>query len=446
MIIQVENSDIRQRHKESWELINKITGRKTAKKGLIKGNSKEDRVSKWYDHFNNLLGKEPLLTEKPPPEDLEKILYDLNIKDDDFNIEELQKAKSNLSDGKTPGSDNITSQIIKCDFDNIILEFSNKLLNDNVIPDQWSEIDMIPLPKTGDLSETSNYRGISIASQIAKTVNKMILNRIIIKVDKHLRKNQNGFRPGRSTTSHILALRRLIEEVQNRNLKAIILYVDFRKAFDSIHRGMMMKILKAYDIPTKILAAINTMYQKTRARVITPDGETKYFEIKAGVLQGDTLAPYLFVIVLDYIMRKTYDGKEEQMGFEVQKKQSRRIPAITVTDLDFADDLAVITKETNQAQLVLTKLENEAGKVGLHCNAKKTELQAFNQEQPVNVKSRDGIIIKEVENFKYLGAWMESSDKDISVRKALAWNACHKLRKGDAKNGIQYFLEGAYDK
>ena len=128
-------------------------------------------------------------------------------------------------------------------------------------------------------------------------------------------------------------------------------------------------------------------------------------------------------------MRKTYDGKEEQMGFELQKKQSRIIPAITVTDLDFADDLAVITKETNQAQLVLTKLENEAGKVGLHCNAKKTELQAFNQEQPVNVKSRDGIIIKEVENFKYLGAWMESSDKDISVRKALAWNACHKLRK-----------------
>ena len=93
----MESADIRQRHKESWELINKIPGRKSAKKDLIKGNSKEDRVSKWYKHFNNLLGNESLLTENPQPDNLEKILYDLNINDD---IEEMQKAKSNLSDGK----------------------------------------------------------------------------------------------------------------------------------------------------------------------------------------------------------------------------------------------------------------------------------------------------------------------------------------------------------
>ena len=56
-------------------------------------------------------------------------------------------------------------------------------MNDNDIPDQWSEIYMLPIPKTGDISETSNYRGISIYSQIAKTVNKMILNRIITKIE-----------------------------------------------------------------------------------------------------------------------------------------------------------------------------------------------------------------------------------------------------------------------
>ena len=51
------------------------------------------------------------------------------------------------------------------------------------------------------------------------------------------------------------------------------------------------------------------------ANVITPDGETDYFEVKAGVLQGDTLAPYLFAITLDYVMRKTYNGREEDLGF-----------------------------------------------------------------------------------------------------------------------------------
>ena len=84
----------------------------------------------------------------------------------------------------------------------------------------------------------------SLSSQVAKIINKMILNRIMSKIDIHLRHNQNGFRPGRSTTAHILVIRRLIEGIKNRNKKAIILYVDFRKAFDSIHRGMMMTILK----------------------------------------------------------------------------------------------------------------------------------------------------------------------------------------------------------
>ena len=158
--------------------------------------------------------------------------------------------------------------------DDILLEFANKLLNDNIKPDQWSEIDMLPPPKSGDLSLTANYRGISLSSMVAKLVNKMILNRLQPKINKHLRPNQNGFRPGRSTTSHILALRRIIQGVKTRNKEAIILYVDFRKAFDSIHRCMMMNILKAYDVPPRLLAAINKLCENARARVITLDGET----------------------------------------------------------------------------------------------------------------------------------------------------------------------------
>ena len=108
---------------------------------------------------------------------------------------------------------------------------------------------------------------------------------------------------------------------------------------------MMVKILKAYDVPPRLLAAINKLYENTRARVITPDGETEFFQIIARVLQGDTLAPYIFAIVLDYVMRKTYQGREEELGFHLQKRQSQRVPQKIVTDLDFADDLALITEE-----------------------------------------------------------------------------------------------------
>ena len=215
-----------------------------------------------------------------------------------------------MKKGKQTGSDNVAIDVLKeCDLDDIVLEFANNLIANSQKPQQWSDIGMIPLPKPGDLTDTQNYRGISLISSVAKLINKMILNRIQVKMEKHLRPNQNGFRPGRRTTSQILALRRLIEGVKSRNRKAIILYIDFRKAFDSIRRNKMMEILRAYDVPPNLRSAISKMYENTRAKVISPDGETDYFDVLAGVLQGDTLAPYLFVIVLDYVLRKKIPRK-----------------------------------------------------------------------------------------------------------------------------------------
>ena len=86
-----------------------------------------------------------------------------------------------------------------------------------------------------------------------------------------------------------------------------------------------MKILLAYGIPKKIVDTIRVLYDDTRARIISPEGETEEFEIVAGVLQGDTLAPYLFAIVLDYAMRKAISGFEEELGFKLVKRRSRRL-------------------------------------------------------------------------------------------------------------------------
>ena len=329
--------------------------------------------------------------------------------------------------GKSAGPDGIPPDVLKlCDI--IILSMANKLF-DGDKPDQWSIGNLIPIPKSGNLSEYENYRGIMLTAIAAKLTNKMILNRIQPEIDKRLRPNQNGFRPGRSTSAQILALRRIIEGVKNNNLKSIIVFVDFRKAFDSIHRGKMMCILRAYGVPEALVNVISKLYENTRARAVTPDGDTELFDIIAGVLQGDTLAPYLFAIVLDYVMRQAIDGREEELGFELERRRSRRHPPVVVTDLDFADDIALLCEEIRQAQELLNRVEAEAAKVGLHVNAKKTEAMPHNHDTPVVIKTRAGNTIKEVDNFKYLGAWAKSSEKDFHVRKALAWSACHDLRK-----------------
>ena len=248
---------------------------------------------------------------------------------------------------------------------------------------------------------------------VAKVVNKMILNRIQPKIDPLLRKNQNGFRPGRSTVAHILALRRLIEGVKSNNRSAIITFVDFKKAFDSVNRQSMHEILKALWC----------------SKVVTPDGETDSINILIGVLQGDTLAPYLFAIVLDFALRKAIDGNEENLGFHLLRRRSKRIAPTVLTDLDFADDIALVSQEIDSAQELLLKIELEAKRLGLTMNSKKTEIQSFNITRPLGIKSMSGEFINEVNNFKYLGAMTESSDKDFEVRKALAWTACNKLKK-----------------
>ena len=79
---------------------------------------------------------------------------------------------------------------------------------------------------------------------------------------------------------------------------------------------------------------------------------------------------------------------------------------------------------------MLTRVETEAAKIGLHMNAKTTQVMPFNQED-VNfiLKSISGDTIAAVEDYLYLGAWMSSSEQDIHMRKALAWSACNKLSK-----------------
>ena len=164
--------------------------------------------------------------------------------------------------------------------------------------------------------------------------------------------------------------------MRSNKLNAILIFVDFHKAFDSIHRGKMMKILKAYGIHEVLIDAISKLYENTRAKVLTTNGETDLFNIVAGVLQGDTLALFLFALVLDYAMQSAIDVREPELGFRIEQRRSSCHPPVVATDFDFADDIALVSEEVNQAQELLSRVESESAKVGLQLNAKKTELLA----------------------------------------------------------------------
>ena len=120
------------------------------------------------------------------------------------------------------------------------------------------------------------------------------------------------------------------------------------------------------------------MYEGTRARVVTPDGDSEEFDILAGVMQGDTLPPFLFIIVLDYSLRQAISGRELELGFAITPRRSRRFPAVVLSDLGYADDISLISDRVEQAQELLTRVETECAKVGLRLNAKKTKVITYN--------------------------------------------------------------------
>ena len=186
----------------------------------------------------------------------------------------------------------------------------------------------------------------------------------------------------------------------------------------------MEQILLAYGIPKETVAAITILYRNTKVKVRSPDGDTEYFDIVAGVLQGDTLAPYLFIICLDYVLRTSID-KIRENGFELTKKRSRRYPAKTITDADYADDIAIVANTPCQVETLLHSLERAAAGIDLYVNAHKTEYMCYNQTG--DISTLDGTPLKLVDSFTYLGNSVTSTEKDIDTRLTKAWTAISRL-------------------
>ena len=102
---------------------------------------------------------------------------------------------------------------------------------------------------------------------------------------------------------------------------------------------------------------------------------------------------------------------------------------LNITDLDFADDIALLSDTAVQAQEILNRVETAALHVGLHMNAKKTKFMAFNHQTVTKIQTQEPSLLKEVQDLKYLGAWVKSTEQDVKTRKAMAWKACNNLSK-----------------
>ena len=136
-------------------------------------------------------------------------------------------------------------------------------------------------------------------------------------------------------------------------------FIDFEKAFDSVHRDSLWIIMRKYGIPEKIIRIIQLFYADFQCAVEDQGERGEWFDIKTGVKQGCNMSGFLFLMVMDWIMRRTVGKGENGIRWRLTTK---------LDDLDFADDVALLSSSRNQMQEKTSRMDMEAKRFGLKIN------------------------------------------------------------------------------
>ena len=231
-----------------YKITKSLTGGFTNTSTIVKdkeGNTlakEEDQLARWAEHFHEILNR------GDPDEEI-----DIDLKQPHAEIEmnrgritklEIETAIKQCKANKAPGEDRITADMLKADSSlsaKILEPTFNQVWNEEKVPDAWKKGIVVKLPKKGDLSLCGNWRGINLLSVPGKIFCRVLLQRIKQGIDKQLREEQAGFRSGRSCNDQIFVLRTIVEQSIEWNSSLYINYIDFEKAFGSVHHPYLWK-------------------------------------------------------------------------------------------------------------------------------------------------------------------------------------------------------------
>jgi hypothetical protein len=390
----------------------------------------EGQKKRWIEHFQELLNR-------PAPVNAPEILpatSDLPIKCCTPTEEEISSAIKQLKNGKSAGPDSIPAEALKADVETSVdLQHTllGKIWEEEEIPTEWKEVYLIKLPKKGDLSSCSNYRGITLLSIPGKVFNRILLNRMKDAVDPHLRDQQAGFRKERSCTDQIATLRIILEQSLEWNSPLYVNFIDYEKAFDSVDRESLWRLLRQYGVPEKITNIIRKSYEGMTCRIVHGRQLTDAFEVRTGVRQGCLLSPFLFLLAIDWVMKTSTEQKRNGIQWTLWEQ---------LEDLDFADDLALLSHTQQQMQEKTNMVADNSARLGLTINKGKSKVFRTNASNntPITVQ---GEALEEVDSFTYLGSILDNqggTDADVRTRIGKARAAFHQLKNiwGSSEIGI----------
>ena len=145
-----------------------------------------------------------------------------------------------------------------------------------------------------------------------------------------------------------------IRDWNKKNLEETLLFIDFSRAYDFIHREKMEKVQLVYSLFKETVTTFMMLYKITNAVARSPDVETDFIYIVAGDVQRDILVPYTLMIQLNNLLVTSLHLIKEN-GFILRKTVSRRHSTATMTNADFEDDIALLANTGWNDKIVVLK-------------------------------------------------------------------------------------------
>ena len=420
--------------------------KKTAPLKSSSGEILQDRaqqMERWVEHYSDLYAKENLVSEDA----LEAIecLPVLEHLDDEPTLEEMREALDSLATGKAPGKDGIPAEVLKCCKGTLTAELHKILClcwSEGAVPQDMRDANIVTLYKNkGDRSDCNSYRGISLLSIVGKLFARVALKRLQVLAERVYPESQCGFRTNRSTIDMVFSLRQLQEKCREQRLPLCIAFIDLTKAFDTVSRDGLFKILAKIGCPSKLLNIVKSFHDNMKGTVVFDGSTSETFNIQSGVKQGCVLAPTLFGIFFSVLLKHAFGAATEGIYFRTRSdgklfnlsrlRAKSKVQLKTLRDFLFADDAAITTHSADELQLLMDRFSRACQDFGLTISEKKTQVMGQDTDSPPDIKIGDQLL-DVVNDFVYLGSTISDSlslDSELDKRIGKAATTMAKLNK-----------------
>lgn len=334
--------------------------------------------------------------------------------DSNLTLEEIQVALYSMKKGKSPGNDGLTVEfymhfweLIK---DPLLSMYDECIdLKDMTTSMKQGVICLIPKPDK-DTNLIDNWRPITLLTVDYKILALIFANRLKTKINQLVAETQSGFVKGRHISNNIRLALDLLDYADFIHSKAMILFLDFYKAFDTLEHGFLLQTLKLFGFGDFFVNAIEMLYSDISSSVLISFNTSKRFSINRGVRQGCPISPFLFILVTELLsLNIIYERNLE--GISIFDRE------IKISQL--ADDTALFLKDKCQLSKAISIIEEFSCASGLKLNMSKCEIMMIHE---TNDSSLNGILVKET--VKYLGIYLT---KNFATRQQL--NFSGRLKK-----------------